>query len=71
MRKGKQLALVQTRGVEHGQYDLFDLEGLSLGKVEMIRRALARDRSSLDFEIYDELLAVLKNLPVHQTINGK
>ena len=75
MRKGKSLALTQTRGRDVRQYDLFDLEGLSLVKVDFIRYCLQvahfRRWELSDDTLTEELLAVLSKIPKEQTVNGK
>jgi hypothetical protein len=77
MRKGKSLALTQTRGREVGQFDLFDIEGLSLGKVDLIRCCLWQYHDTLvagglgSNVLLDEILGVLSKMPKCQTINGK
>lgn len=72
-QKGKSLAVVKTLGREKGQYDLYDLVGLSLGKLEVIKAALEGcfDNGNVRHPLADELLAVInKNLDYQQTIEG-
>lgn len=77
--KGSSLKVVQTQGLYSGNYDLYDIRGLSLGKLHAIKNALqsvmddfkSRDEERLAF-IEADLLALLEgNVPKHQTVNGK
>jgi len=40
MKKGKPLQLVKTTGKNPGEYDLFNLEGITLGQLWLIRELL-------------------------------
>ena len=69
-KKGSALALVKTRGIEPGSYDLYDIRGLTLGKLDLIIRGLEgiAGMSTLAMEI----LAMLKrDRDEHQTIGDK
>ena len=67
-KKGSPLGLVKTKGQQVGQFDLYDLRGMSLGKVECIKRALEAMTGS---PLAEELLSHLRNLDQNQTIaNG-
>ena len=55
---GSKFGVVKTRGLKKGNYDLYDLRGLSLGKLGCIRNALYRhalEGSVLADEIREEM----------------
>lgn len=73
--KGSSLKLVKTKGLNPGTYDLYNLIGLSLGKLHAIKLCLEtglQDRliSGGSTEIIRELLGTLKSLDNHQTVDG-
>ena len=70
-KKGSHLRLVKTRGIEHGSYDLYDLRGLTLGKVLCIRRALEVIAPLANSPIAYELLAQFREIDQEQTIGNK
>ena len=75
-KKGSPLCLVKTKGQEPGNYDLYDLRGMTLGKAECIKRALqslvsASHAAGHVEPLAEELLAHFRSLDEHQTIaNG-
>ncbi len=66
-KKGCKFAIVKTLGREKGNYDLYNIEGLTLGKLDTIRNAL----ESYDGILAREILAVInQNRDYQQTIEG-
>lgn len=70
-KKGSHLELVKTKGIESGAYDLYNLRGLTLGKVLCIRRALEVIAPLRGSPIAYELLAQFREIDQDQTIGNK
>lgn len=73
MKKGQKLGVEKTRGLDASSYDLYNLVGLSLGKLEAIRQLCMTEcecRGSLEPICVDILNAIGKTDP-QQTINGR
>ena len=70
--KGTSLKVVKTTGQNPGNYDLYNIQGLSLGKLDVIRRALeAYSGSVVGSVLAPEILAAIGTIDERQTINGK
>jgi len=69
MKKGKQLGVVKTLGEYRGNYDLYNIEGLTLGKLKLISRLLENEveMNQIARDIY---LAINRHpLDENQTVN--
>lgn len=51
MLKGSKLSLVQTQGLKSGDYLLYDLRGLTAGKVQLLVDLLTSNSSPLAADI--------------------
>ena len=71
MKKGSTLKVEKTLGLDAGSYDLYDLRGLSLGKLNAIKNALMLYNDNSYSPGASELLGTLRMLDNGQTINGK
>jgi hypothetical protein len=67
MKKGTHLHLEKTLGSNQGDFDLYDLKGLSLGKVYCIKAALTNHGSAVAKDIID----AINKIDNRQTIGGK
>lgn len=65
--KGSPLKLVKTAALVPGGYDLYDIRGLSLGKLMAIADAV---HGLPDTAITQEISALLRNIDERQTVNG-
>jgi hypothetical protein len=68
--KGTEVKIVKTTGKDAGQYDLYNLCGLSLGKLLLIQRSLKLNAANGDV-LAAELVAQMGTLDENQTMNGK
>jgi hypothetical protein len=71
-KKGSSLTVVQTRGRDPGAFDLFDIRGLSLGKLHFVHRLLTErvDQHPTDV-LALEILSAIGPLPQAQTVMEK
>jgi hypothetical protein len=60
--KGSPLRIVKTRGREAGKYDLYNLEGLSLGMVMVLGRAVHALAALADDPIAEDLLPIFDHV---------
>jgi hypothetical protein len=59
--KGSKLSLITTEGLQPGNYPLYNLQGLSLGKLSLLRRLLNIASTQGDV-LAKEILTVLEQL---------
>ncbi len=69
--KGSSLQVQKTSGLQPGNYDLYDIKGLTLGKLKCIQSALGFYQANFSSVLVDEIMAAIGEIDVHQTINGK
>ena len=67
--KGSSLKVVKTAGRDAGSYDLYDLRGLTLGKLDLIHTLVSLEANKGGV-LAKEIVAAIGILDEHQTING-
>jgi hypothetical protein len=68
MKKGQKLGLTKTKGLIKGAYDLYEITGLSLGKLALIAGWL-KLRADAGNVLAEEILQSLGEIPYTQTIS--
>ena len=69
---GSPLEVLKTKGQFDGQYDLYDIRGLSLGKIACIKRALQElAKQGYNTLLCDEILPLFDGLDEVQTVRNK
>jgi hypothetical protein len=69
MLEGSKLGVVKTAGLSRFDFDLYNIEGLSLGKLKLISRLLQNevDRNEIARDIY---IAIQPGIDERQTTKG-